>query len=130
MGMVLLLIVISGIFLLIFILSGKSASKNAALDGEIKCLREKILVVTSGDIQSRKIKDVIGNVTGISATAASTDRGFRKAEKEALADIMCQGIQMGANAIIDLKMTTGSYEQQGSQWMVSKVVYYGTAVKV
>ena len=43
---------------------------------------------------------------------------------------MRQGIQMGANALVDLKMTTGSYEQQGSQWMVSKVVYYGTAVKV
>ena len=77
-----------------------------------------------------RIKGSRVNVTCISESTTSTDRGFRKAEKEALADIMRQGIQMGANALVDLKMTTGSYEQQGSQWMVSKVVYYGTAVKV
>jgi len=36
---------------------------------------------------------------------------------------------MGANAIVDLRMTTGSYEQQGTKWMVTRVVYNGTAVK-
>ena len=86
--------------------------------------------MTPNSLLDREIIGALGNVTGISATAASTDKGFRKAEQEALADIMRQGIQMGANAIVDLKMTTGSYEQQGSQWMVSKVVYYGTAVRV
>ena len=35
---------------------------------------------------------------------------------------------MGANAIVD--SGTQKHEQQGSQWMVSKVVYYGTAVRV
>ena len=83
--------------------------------------------MTSNSLPDREIKGALGNVAGISATAASTDRGFRKAEKEALADIMRQGIKIGANAIVVLKMTTGGYEQQGSQWMVSKVVYYGTA---
>lgn len=126
---VLLVAVVSFAILLIFSLLGRN-NKTAELDDEIKNLREKIIVVTSSSLPDKDIKGALGNVTGISETAASTDRGFRKAEKEALADIMRQGIQMGANAIIDLKMTTGSYEQQGSQWMVSKVVYYGTAVKV
>ncbi len=115
--------------LIVFSLLGRS-NKTAELDDEIKNLRERIIVVTSTSLPNKEIKSAIGNVTGISATAASTDRGFRKAEKEALADIMRQGIQMSANAIIDLKMTTGSYEEQSSQWVVSKIIYYGTAVRV
>lgn len=62
--------------------------------------------------------------------AASTDAEFRLAEKEALLDIMNQAINLGANSVIDLKMTTGSYQQQGSQWMVSKATYTGTAVRI
>jgi uncharacterized protein YbjQ (UPF0145 family) len=126
---VLIVAIVLFVALIVFSLLGRS-NKTAELDEDIKNLRERIIVVTSSNLPDRQIKGALGNVTGISETAASTDRGFRKAEKEALADIMRQGIQMGANAIIDLKMTTGSYEQQGSQWMVSKVVYYGTAVKV
>lgn len=121
--------VIIGIFLLASLIFRNRTSLDE-LDKKIQELRGSITAVTSSSLPDRKIKGALGNVTGISETAASTDRGFRKAEKEAMADIMRQGILMGANAIIDLKMTTGSYEQQGSQWMVSKVVYYGTAVKV
>ncbi|HLE18737.1 MAG TPA: heavy metal-binding domain-containing protein [Syntrophales bacterium] len=126
---VLLVAAVLFVAFIVFSLFGRS-NKTAELDAEIKNLRERIIVVTSNSLPDGGIKGALGNVTGISETAASTDRGFRKAEKEALADIMRQGIQMGANALVDLKMTTGSYEQQGSQWMVSKVVYYGTAVKV
>lgn len=129
MDILLVVCVIIGIFLLASLIFRKRTSLDE-LDKEIQELRSSIIVVTSNNLPNREIKGALGNVTGISETAASTDRGFRKAEKEALADIMHQGIQMGANAIVDLKMTTGSYEQQGSQWMVSKVVYYGTAVRV
>ena len=128
MELLLLIGVVLGITFLVSLCFKKRPSLDE-LDKDIQGLRERIIVVTSNSLPDREIKGAIGNVTGISATAASTDRGFRKAEKEALADIMRQGIQIGANAIIDLKMTTGSYEQQGSQWMVSKVVYYGTAVR-
>jgi uncharacterized protein YbjQ (UPF0145 family) len=129
MEIFLLIAVILGIFLLASLFFRKRSSLDE-LDKNIQELRERIIVVTSNSLPDREIKSALGNVTSISATAASTDRGFRKAEKEALADIMRQGIHMGANAIIDLKMTTGSYEQQGSQWMVAKVVYYGTAVRI
>ena len=129
MEIFLLIGVILGIFLLASLIFRKRTSLDE-IEKDIQGLREWIIVVTSNSLPDREIKGALGNVTGISATAASTDRGFRKAEKEALADIMRQGIQIGANAIVDLKMTTGSYEQQGSQWMVSKEVYYGTAVRV
>lgn len=126
---VLIVAIVLFVAFIVFSLVGRS-NKTAELEAEIKNLREKIIVVTSSNLPDRGIKGALGNVTGISERAASTDRGFRKAEKEALADIMRQGIQMGANAIVDLKMTTGSYEQQGSKWVVSKVVYYGTAVRI
>ena len=129
MEILLLIGVVLGICLLASLIFRKRTSLDE-IEKEIQVLKERILVVTSNSLPDRVIKGALGNVTGISATAASTDRGFRKAEKEALADIMRQGIQIGANAIIDLKMTTGSYEQQGSKWIVSKVVYYGTAVMV
>ncbi len=93
-------------------------------------LRQRILVVTSSIIPGKEIKDVLGSVTGVSKVAASTDAEFRLAEKEALLDIMNQAINLGANSVIDLKMTTGSYQQQGSQWMVSKATYTGTAVRI
>lgn len=129
METILLISVILGILLLASPIFRKRTSLDE-LEKDIQGLRKRIIVVTSNSLPNREIKGALGNVTGISATAASTDRGFRKAEKEALADIMRRGIDMGANAIIDLKMTTGSYEQQGSKWVVSKVVYYGTAVRV
>lgn len=129
MDILLVFFVVVGIFFLISLIFRNRTSLDE-LDKEIQELRGSITVVTSSSLPDRNIKGALGNVTGISETAASTDRGFRKAEKEALADIMRQGIQMGANAIVDLKMTTGSYEQQGSKWVVSKVVYYGTAVRV
>lgn len=129
MEIILLISVILGILLLASLIFRKRTSLDE-LEKDIQVLRERITVVTSTGLPDKAVKSALGNVTGISATAASTDRGFRKAEKEALADVMRQGIQMGANAIVDLKMTTGSYEEQGSKWVVSKVVYYGTAVRV
>jgi len=130
MELLLIYAVVFGAFILVFILSGRDGSRPEELDEKIKKLQEKILVVTSSDIPTKEVKEVLGGLTGISDTAASTGNGFRRAEKEAMVNIMNLGIQMGANAIVDLRMTTGSYEQQGTKWMVTRVVYNGTAVKV
>jgi len=118
----------------LLILSGplrrkKAVKKTVDAEEKIAAMKEKILVVTSSDIPTRKIRDVLGSVTGIS-TSASTEEEFTRAEREAMADIMRRGLEMGANAIVDLRMTTGSYEQQGAKWMVTRVVYNGTAVKI
>jgi len=108
---------------------GKIKEKKERADGEIKDMSESILVVTSSDIPTKEVKEVLGNVTGISSSA-TTEAGFERAEREAMAEVMRRGLEMGANAIIDLRMTTGSYEQQGAKWMVTRVVYNGTAVKI
>lgn len=124
-------IIFAGIIvLIIFGRRKKAAIKTEAIDKQIQDLRQQILVVTSSTIPGKEIKDVMGSVTGVSKVAASTDVEFRLAEKEALLDIMNQAINLGANSVIDLKMTTGSYQQQGSQWMVSKATYTGTAVRI
>jgi len=121
--------VVFGTFILVFILSGRSGSRLEELDEKIKNLQEKILVVTSSDIPTKDVKEVLGSVTGISKSA-STEAGFTRAEREAMAAVMRRGLVIGANAIVDLRMTTGSYEQQGTKWMVTRVVYNGTAVRV
>jgi len=112
--------------------------KAEELDKQIQELSQRVLFVTSSTVPGKEIKRVIGAVTGVSKTEASTDAEFKLAEKEALLDIMQKAIELGANAIVDLKMTTGSYEKRvwidiGSQKgyrMVSKVTYTGTAVIV
>lgn len=127
-----IIIIIAGVIFLLIIFGQrqKTAIKTKKIDKQIHDLRQRVLVVTSSTIPGKEIKDVLGSVTGVSKVAASTDAEFRLAEKEALFDIMNQAINLGANSVIDLKMTTGSYQQQGSQWMVSKVNYTGTAVRI
>lgn len=36
--------------------------------------------------------------------------------------------ELGANAVLNMRLVTGSYQQQGSQWMVTYVIAYGDAV--
>ena len=63
-------------------------------------------------------------------TQASSKQEFELAEKEAMKNLMKSAISMSANAIIDLKLSTGTYQQQGSKWEVSQAVYIGTAIRI
>lgn len=36
--------------------------------------------------------------------------------------------EKGANAVVNARITTGSYHQQGSQWEVTYIIAYGEAV--
>ncbi len=98
------------------------------LDKEIQNLKRRILIVTSGSILPKEIKEVKGTVVGISNIAASNSLEFELTEKEALLDIMTKALELGVNCIIDLKMTTSSYGDEKS--IVSKVMYTGTAVRI
>lgn len=114
---------------LIFIAKHRATAKLADAEQKCKKLGERVLVVTSSAIPGKEL-DIIGVVSGVSDTAASFGEEFKLAEKEALYNLMNRALELGANGVIDLKMSTGSYEQQGSQWMVSKVTYTGTAVQI
>jgi len=130
MGGTIVVIVIAGIVASIILHRVHTASRNREAGLQLEALRERVLVVTSGDIPGRTIFEVKGVVMGTSKKAASTDAEFRLAEKEAMIEMMQQALGFGANAITELKITTGSYQQPGSQWMVSKVTCYGTAVRI
>ncbi|MEQ1533616.1 MAG: heavy metal-binding domain-containing protein [Sideroxydans sp.] len=98
------------------------------LDARLDNKRSEIVVVASSGIPGKEIQNVLGAVTGISNTQASSKEEFELAEKEAMLALIEKAQRLGANAIVDLKLSTGSYQQQGSQWQVSQAVYNGTAV--
>ncbi|OSS42854.1 hypothetical protein DESAMIL20_284 [Desulfurella amilsii] len=108
----------------------KAIQKKNSIIKDLEKIRDEIITVSSSEIPGKKITKVIGVVSGVSETQASTKEEFDLAEKEALQDMILNAKNMGANAITDVKSTTGNYEQQGSQWQVSQVIYIGTAVIV
>ena len=108
----------------------KALKKMEIVDSRLKSIGKEVIAVTSEVFPGKTIKNTLGSVAGISDTAASTDEQFLLAEKEALLNILTGAREMGANAVIGLRMSAGTYQQQGSQWMVTKVTYSGTAVQV
>jgi len=118
------------IFYSIYAREKKAAAKNVQLEADLTELRKEVIVVTSSSIPGREIKRVFGNVTGISDTQSSSREEFILAEKEAMYKMIVEAKRIGANAIMDLKRSTGTYEQQGSKRQVSQAVYNGTAVLV
>jgi uncharacterized protein YbjQ (UPF0145 family) len=108
----------------------KASKKNLETSKMIDALKLEILVVPSSEIPGKNIKNVLGLVRGVSDTQASTKEEFSLSETEALYDMLKNAKNMGANAIIDAKVSTGTYQTQGSQWQVSQAIYTGTAIVV
>lgn len=81
-------------------------------------------------LPAERVKDTLGIVRGVSDTEASSSRDFRLAEQEALLLMLKQAYDMGANAVVGVTLTTGTYETNGSKWQVSRPVYTGTAVRI
>lgn len=109
------------------------------LDKEIQYFQNRITVVTLDSISGRATEQVLGSVTGTSQIPASNDEERQLAEREAMHSLIKQALRMGANAVVDLNMTTESFEFTDPKkflvfpavtWTATKVVYAGTAVKV
>ncbi len=122
-----------------FLHSYRLKRRRINLDTEIRLSQNRITVVTSDSIPERVTKQVLGSVTGTSQIPASNDEERRLAEREAMYSLIEQALQMGANAVIDLNMTTESFEFTEPKkflvfpavtWTATKVIYAGTAVKV
>jgi uncharacterized protein YbjQ (UPF0145 family) len=121
------------LFLIYLPLRRKRKKAQALLDKtstELHDLRTKILVVSSSAIPGKDIVQVLGHVTGTSSMEASTPEQADAAERQAMLSLMSNALEMGANAVIDAKLSHSTHQQQGSQWMVSKTYYTGTAVVV
>ena len=108
----------------------KANEKARELQAVLEELRHEVMVVTSSAIPGKTIKQVFGNVSGISDTNAVSREEFALAEKEAMHNLILEAKKFGANAVVDLKLSTGTYEHTGSQWQVSQLIYLGTAVSV
>jgi len=91
-------------------------------------IRTKVKVFTR--LPPEKVKETLGLVRGISDIEASSRLDFELAEQEALYLMLKQAQELGANAVVDARLTTGTYETNGSQWQVSRPVYAGTAVRI
>lgn len=108
----------------------KAIATTKTLDGILDTYKSRIIVVTTPTVPGKEIKHVHGAITGNATTQASSDAETNLAEKEALLDLLKKADQIGANAVVDLKLASTSYEQQGSKWMVSKIFYSGTALSI
>lgn len=113
--------------------------RRIALDKEIQYFQNRVTVATSDAIPDRATEQVLGPATGISRIPASNDDERKLAEREAMHSLIKQALQMGANAILDLKMVEDSYEHTDPKKLLvlpavtftaTKVTYAGTAVKV
>lgn len=74
--------------------------------------------------------NTIGYLESVSAVEAASDADYRLAETDALLNLARNALAHGANAIVGLRKTHAHYDQPGSQWRVSRVIYSGTAVVV
>ena len=118
------------LFMVITMRRKKTVGKIALVDSELAVTRKEIVSVTTGGIPGKTIRSTLGSIVGISNTAATTDEEFSLAEKEAMRNVLIEAKNLGANAVIGLRMSSGTYQRQGSRWLVTKVTYHGTAVHV
>ena len=93
----------------------------------LKSIQASVKVFTQ--LPPEKVRETLGLVRGISDIEASSRLDFQLAEQEALYLMLKQARELGANAVVDARLTTGTYETNGSQWQVSRPVYTGTAVR-
>jgi hypothetical protein len=94
----------------------------------LKSIQASVKVFTQ--LPPEKVRETLGLVRGISDIEASSRLDFQLAEQEALYLMLKQARELGANAVVDARLTTGTYETNGSQWQVSRPVYTGTAVRI
>jgi uncharacterized protein YbjQ (UPF0145 family) len=113
--------------------------KRIGLDKEIQYFQNRVAVATTDAIPGRATEQVLGPITGISRIPASNDEERKLAEREAMHSLIKQALQIGANAILDLKMATEGYEYTDPRKLLvlpavtftaTKITYTGTAVKL
>ena len=99
-----------------------------AMAQALHSMQAKVKVFTH--LPHEKVRETLGMVRGISDIEASSRLDFELAEQEALYSMLRAAVDLGANAVVDARLTTGTYETNGSQWQVSCPVYTGTAVRI
>lgn len=95
---------------------------------ELEAIKHQVLLVSTDLPPSRAATRTIGYLESVSAVEAASDADYRLAETDALLNLARKALAQGANAIVGLRKTHAHYDQPGSQWRVSRVIYSGTAI--
>jgi len=97
---------------------------------DLDAIKHHVLLASTDELPSQTVSRTIGYLESLSAIEAASDADYRLAECDALLSLANDAHARGANAIIGLRKTHAHYDQPGSQWRVSRVIYSGTAIVV
>lgn len=129
---IIILIVVGIVYLFLKNRKAKKAYFNrvSLIENEVIELKKEIMCVTSSNIYEKKVVQTLGSVKGASKSIISTEQSTKIADNEAMYEMLIEAKILGANAIVDIKMNTPTFEVSGSKWQTSQIIYTGTAVKV
>lgn len=97
---------------------------------DLDAIKRQVLLVSTDQPPSRAVIRTLGYLESVSTVEVASDADYRLAECDALLNLARNAVAQGANAIVGLRKTHAHYDQPGSHWRVSRVIYSGTAVVV
>lgn len=100
------------------------------INRDIEALQDRILLVSTDTAPDQPTLRTIGYLESLSGIEAASDSDYRLAAQDALLTLAKKALAKEANAVVGLRKTHAHYDQPGSQWRISRVVYSGTAVVV
>ena len=97
---------------------------------DLEAIKHQVLLVSTDQPPSKVVIRMLGYLESVSTVEVASDADYRLAECDALLNLARNAVAQGANAIVGLRKTHAHYDQPGSQWRVSRVIYSGTAAVV
>ena len=97
---------------------------------DLEGIKHQVLLVSTDQPASKAVIRTLGYLESVSTVEVASDADYRLAECDALLTLARNALAKGANAIVGLRKTHAHYDQPGSQWRVSRVIYSGTAAVV
>ena len=97
---------------------------------DLEAIKHQVLLVSTDQPPSKVVIRTLGYLESVSTVEVTSDADYRLAECDALLTLARNALAKGANAIVGLRKTHAHYDQPGSQWRVSRVIYSGTAAVV
>lgn len=97
---------------------------------DLEAIKHQVLLVSTDQPPSKVVIRMLGYLESVSTVEVASDADYRLAECDALLTLARNALAKGANAIVGLRKTHAHYDQPGSQWRVSRVIYSGTAAVV
>ena len=97
---------------------------------DLEAIKHQVLLASTDQPPSKVVIRTLGYLESVSTVEVASDADYRLAECDALLNLARNAVAQGANAIVGLRKTHAHYDQPGSQWRVSRVIYSGTAAVV